>query len=60
MGQVIDFWSAQELRPSISAETKCRCTNCGADLWHICSDGEICCADCDAPCPYRLQRRDEG
>lgn len=59
MGQVIDFWSAEEIRPTISNDAKCKCTNCGADLWHIRCDGEICCADCDAVCPYRLQKRDE-
>jgi hypothetical protein len=60
MGQVIDFWSAQEIRPAPPQDAKCRCTNCGADLWHISSDGAVCCADCDAACPYRLQVRDEN
>lgn len=55
MGQVIDFPSAQGIRPAPPRDAKCRCTNCGADLWHISSDGEVCCADCDAACPYRLQ-----
>lgn len=59
MGQVIDFWSAQEIRPSISPDMKCRCTNCGADLWHVRCDGEVCCADCDAVCPVRLQRKNQ-
>lgn len=60
MGQVIDFWSAQEVRPALSPDAKCRCTNCGADLWHIRGDGEVCCADCDAVCPYRLQQKNEN
>ena len=60
MGQVIDFWSAEEIRPAVKPEAKCRCTNCGADLWHIRGDGEVCCADCDAVCPYRLQMKNEN
>ncbi len=59
MGQVIDFWTARELAAApAEPEPPCRCGRCGADLWQIRGDGELCCADCDAVCPYRLQRRD--
>ena len=59
MGQVIDFWTAAPLRQASAQDAKCRCGNCGADLWHISQNGEVCCADCDAVCPFRLQARDE-
>ncbi len=54
MGQVIEFRPAQVARPAPLAEAKCRCGICGADLWHIKESGEVCCADCDTVCPYRL------
>lgn len=60
MGQVIDFWTTREIRPAPPPDAKCRCTNCGADLWHISSSGEVCCADCEAVCPYRLQAKNEN
>ncbi|MBI1907199.1 MAG: hypothetical protein HYS20_13355 [Rhodocyclales bacterium] len=60
MGQVIDFWTSREIRPAPPPDAKCRCTNCGADLWHISSSGEVCCADCEAVCPYRLQAKNEN
>lgn len=55
MGQVIDFYTAREVRPAAVAPARCRCTICGADLWHINQSGEVCCADCETVCPYRLQ-----
>jgi hypothetical protein len=55
MGRVIDFHTAREIRPAPVAAARCRCTICGADLWHINSSGEVCCADCETACPYRLQ-----
>jgi hypothetical protein len=55
MGQVIDFpVYAADKRPPAGPEQKCRCARCGADLWHILDNGEICCADCEAACPFRL------
>lgn len=60
MGQVIDFWSAKEIRPPLAPEMKCRCQNCGADLWHISRSGEVHCADCDEVCPFRLQVKNEN
>lgn len=59
MAQIIDFWTAQEVRPALAPEMKRRCHNCGADLWHIATNGEVCCADCDAVCPYRLQVKND-
>lgn len=55
MGQVIDFRSAREVRAAPAPESRCRCGICGADLWHINRSGEVCCADCETVCPYRLQ-----
>lgn len=55
MGQVIDFHTARPLRPAPAPESRCRCGICGADLWHINPSGEVCCADCETVCPYRLQ-----
>jgi hypothetical protein len=60
MGQVIDFWSARELPPAMPPEAKCRCANCGSDLWHVSRSGEVCCADCDEVCPLRLQAKNEN
>ena len=61
MGQVIDFWTAREYRPAPAPEARCRCGICGADLWHINRSGEVCCADCDTVCPYRVKdTRQEG
>jgi hypothetical protein len=60
MGQVIDFWTTREICAAAQPDTKCRCANCGADLWHISSSGEVCCADCEAVCPYRLQAKNEN
>ena len=54
MGTVIDFYTARPLPPVAPTEARCRCTLCGADLWHISSSGEVCCADCDTVCPYRI------
>lgn len=54
MGQLIDFWSVREMRPQMPVEAKRRCSNCGADLWHINRSGEICCADCYEPSSWRL------
>lgn len=59
MGQVIDFWTAREVRPALAPENKCHCRNCGADLWHIAQSGEIRCADCDEACPHRLLVKNE-
>ena len=58
--QVIDFFSAREIAEPEPAPAKCRCRNCGADLWHITAAGEVCCADCDAVCPLRLQLKNEN
>lgn len=55
MGQVIDFWSSKEIRPPMATETKRRCENCGSDLWNIDCSGQARCADCEEPCPLRLQ-----
>lgn len=55
MGQVIDFYTAREIPPLRAPEARCRCSICGADLWHINQSGEVCCADCETVCPYRLQ-----
>jgi hypothetical protein len=55
MGQVIDFHSAREVPTAHAPESRCRCGICGADLWHINRSGEVCCADCETVCPYRLQ-----
>lgn len=49
MAQRIDCWTTQDLRPDPAPGAKCRCTNCGADLWHISQSGEVSCADCDEP-----------
>jgi cyclohexa-1,5-dienecarbonyl-CoA hydratase len=54
MGTVIDFYTARPLPPVAKAEARCRCTLCGADLWHISASGEVCCADCETVCPYRI------
>ena len=55
MGTVIDFYTARPVRPRAQAEARCRCTLCGADLWHISASGVVCCADCDTVCPYRIE-----
>lgn len=55
MGQIIDFYTAREIGPSPAPEARCSCSICGADLWHINQSGEVCCADCETVCPYRLQ-----
>ncbi len=60
MGQVIDLWAELRGAEPAARPPLCRCPVCGADLWHICEDGEVCCADCDTPCPYRLQCREQG
>ena len=54
MGTVIDFYTARPVPAAAPAEAHCRCTLCGADLWHISASGEVCCADCDTVCPYRI------
>ena len=54
MGTVIDFYTARPMQTAAKAEARCRCTICGADLWHISASGEVCCADCETVCPYRL------
>ncbi len=55
MGQVIDFYTAREVRSASPATSRCRCGICGADLWHINQSGEVCCADCETVCPYRIE-----
>ena len=55
MGRIIDFYTAREMRPAPAPEARCRCSICGADLWHINQSGEVCCADCETVCPYRLR-----
>ena len=55
MGTVIDFYTARPVPPVAQAEARCRCTLCGADLWHISASGEVCCADCETVCPYRIE-----
>jgi len=60
MGQVIDFWNLKEIRPPMAQETKCRCGNCGSDLWNIDFNGEARCADCEENCPLRLQTSKDG
>lgn len=59
MGQVIDFWTARPLETAQPARCV-RCRNCGADLWSITQQGDVRCADCDEPCPYRLQLKNEN
>ncbi len=60
MGTVIDFYTARALPRVAPAEARCRCTLCGADLWHISASGEVCCADCDTVCPYRIDATSGG
>lgn len=60
MGQVIDFWTACEVPTPATQPPLCRCPVCGADLWHVTGGGEVCCADCDAPCPYRLRQKEQS
>ena len=60
MGTVIDFYTARPVRPAVKAEARCRCTLCGADLWHISASGEVCCADCETVCPYRIEAASGG
>lgn len=55
MGQIIDFYTARSIRPAPAPEARCCCGICGADLWHINQSGEVCCADCETVCPYRLR-----
>ena len=55
MGLVIDFFTARPIQPAPKAAARCRCTLCGADLWHINQSGEVCCADCETVCPYRIE-----
>ena len=54
MAQVIDFWSRQEIVPSPSSDRKMCCTRCGADVWTILTGGQVCCADCEETCPFRI------
>lgn len=54
MGQVIDFCTARTIHATTSLQAKCRCGRCGADLWTILEDGQVQCADCEQPCPFRL------
>ncbi|MCP5235524.1 MAG: hypothetical protein H6945_07280 [Zoogloeaceae bacterium] len=58
MGQVIDFRTARVVPTPPPPAPLCRCPVCGADLWHVTGVGEVCCADCDAPCPHRLLQKD--
>jgi hypothetical protein len=60
MGTVIDFYTAREVRPTAPASARCRCGICGADLWHISASGEVCCADCETVCPYRIEPASGG
>ncbi len=60
MGTVIDFYTARPLAPVAKVEARCRCTLCGADLWHISATGEVCCADCETVCPYRIDATSGG
>ena len=60
MGTVIDFYTARPLPQVAKAEARCRCTLCGADLWHISASGEVCCADCETVCPYRIDATSGG
>lgn len=60
MGLVIDFHTARPWVPARPAEARCRCTLCGADLWHISASGEVCCADCETVCPYRIDATPGG
>jgi hypothetical protein len=60
MGQVIDFHTAREVCAARSPAARCRCSICGADLWHINQSGEVCCADCETVCPYRIEGTSGG
>lgn len=51
MGQVIDFWTAREVKTPAPSY---RCLRCGADLWTILADGSVRCADCEEECPLRV------
>lgn len=59
MGQVIDFWTC---RPVLDKQPEpcMRCRRCGADLWTITGSGEVRCADCEEPCPYRMQMSNDN
>lgn len=59
MGQVIDFWTSRPV-PDKHSEHCMRCRRCGADLWTITDRGDVRCADCDEPCPYRMQMKNEN
>ncbi len=36
-------------------EAKELCARCGADVWYILKNGEVCCADCEQIAPWLLQ-----
>lgn len=59
MGQVIDLRTARPLPPQ-PLQPGLRCPTCGAELWRITYAGEVRCADCDSPTPYRLHFKDES
>lgn len=57
MAHIIEFRTAQS-RPPAALANKC-CSRCGADVWHLRENGEICCADCDEVCTWQLQLKNE-
>lgn len=59
MGQVIDFWTYRPVQNK-QLEPCLRCRRCGADLWTITEGGEVRCADCEEPCPYRMQMKNDN
>lgn len=58
IGQIIDFRTVRSMYPVMIPAKKC-CLRCGADVWHIRENGDICCADCDEVCPLQLQVKNE-
>jgi hypothetical protein len=54
MAQVIDFWTKRPLNTPPVSEQKMCCTRCGADVWTILAGGQVCCADCEETCPFRI------
>ena len=53
MGQVIDIWTAREMRVP-SSQAVFHCLRCGADVWTILTDGSVRCADCEQECTLRV------
>ena len=60
MAQVLDFRSVREIGSSPTANQKMSCARCGADTWTILTGGQVCCADCDEPCPFHINFTSEN